>query len=110
VTTALSCLYRDVQDLAFVEEVLGRSAPDWFTAQNVYPLLFHRQAGTRSRPVRFFDQREYQSSGVFPDGAVFRHYWTSTGWFTALQAHDSQQVMTELSETNIRGGTAACGS
>ena len=110
VTTALSCLYRDIHDLPFVEDVLARSTPDWFTAQNVYPLLFHRQDTTRHRPVRFFDQRAYQSSGVFPEGAVFRHYWTSTGWFTDLQARDSQQVMTELAETNGRGGAAACGS
>jgi hypothetical protein len=96
VTTALSCLHQDLHDLPFVEEVLARSTPDWFTAQNVYPLLFHRQAATRNRPVRYFDQQAYQSSGVFPDGAVFRHYWTSTGWFTKLQAGDSQKVMTEL--------------
>ena len=96
VTTALSCLHKDIHDLPYVEEALARATPDWFTAQNVYPLLFHRQAGIQNRPVRFFDQTAYQSSGVFPDGAAFRHYWTSTGWFTELQARNSQQVITEL--------------
>ena len=96
VTTALSCLHRDVHDLPFVEETLAQAVPDWYTAQNVYPLLFHRQARTVGRPVRFFDQQAYQSSGVFPEGAVFRHYWTSTGWFTELQTHDSQRVIDQL--------------
>jgi hypothetical protein len=94
VTTALACLPRDLYDGAFVEEALARAEYDWFTAQNVYPLLYQRQAGKRA--VRFFDQQRYQSSGVFPDEAVFRHYWTSTGWFTELQSRDTTQVIESL--------------
>ena len=94
VTTALTCLPRRLYDFAFVEDVLARATPDWFTAQNVYPLLFHRQEGQHVN--RFFDQGRYQSSGVFPEGAAFRHYWTSTGWFTDLQSSDSARVIAEL--------------
>jgi len=77
-----------------VEEILARAEADWFTAQNVYPLLYHHQ-GDRHQ-VRFFDKGHYQSSGVFPEGALFRHYWTSTGWFNELQARDSEQVLNAL--------------
>lgn len=94
VTTALTCIHKQIYDFQLVESVLGRATPDWFTAQNVYPILFHKVAGTRE--IRFFDEKKYQSSGVFPDGAAFRHYWTSTGWFTDLQTRDSAQVIDEL--------------
>ncbi len=94
VTTALACVHRDIYDGQVVEDALGRAEVDWFTAQNVYPLLYHHQRDRRA--VRFFDKDRYQSSGVFPEDAVFRHYWTSTGWFTDLQARDSQRVVGEL--------------
>lgn len=94
VTTALACLYPDAVDLDFVEHVLSTTAPDWFTAQNVYPLLYERSAA-RHR-ARFFDEREYQASGEFGDGAVFRHYWSSTGRFTHIQREDSTRVLAEL--------------
>jgi hypothetical protein len=100
VTTALTCIPRDLYDFRFVEEVLARATPDWFTAQNVYPLLFHRQEGRR--PSRFFDRERYQSSGVFPEGAVFRHYWTSTGWFTELQSRDSDRMIAALAAPRAR--------
>jgi hypothetical protein len=94
VTTALACLPRDIFDASFVEDILSRAESDWFTAQNVYPLLYHHQ-GDRHR-VRFFDEDRYQSSGVFREGAAFRHYWTSTGWFSDLQACDSKRVLDAL--------------
>jgi len=100
VTTSLACLHRDIYDAAFVEEVLARAETDWFTAQNVYPLLYHHQGDRHA--VRFFDKDRYQSSGVFPEGAAFRHYWTSTGWFTELQARDSLRVMGDLAEVRAR--------
>lgn len=94
VTTALACIPRDIFDAAFVEEILEKTECDWFTAQNVYPLLYHRFV--ERYPVHFFPQDRYQSSGVFPEGAAFRHYWTSTGWFTELQTRDSERVTNEL--------------
>jgi hypothetical protein len=94
VTTALACLPRDIYDASLVEKILARAEADWFTAQNVYPLLYHHQ-GDRHL-VRFFDKARYQSSGVFCEGAVFRHYWTSTGWFSGLQARDSERVLVDL--------------
>jgi hypothetical protein len=94
VTTALACVPKHIYDGDFVERVLSRVDADWFTAQNVYPLLYHRQRERRA--VRFLDEGRYQSSGVFGPGAVFRHYWTSTGWFTDLQSRDSQRVIDAL--------------
>lgn len=94
VTTALACLHSEAVDLDFVESVLSLSTPDWFTAQNVYPLLYERQA--KKRAARFFDEQEYQASGIFQGGAVFRHYWSSTGRFTDVQAADSARVLAAL--------------
>jgi hypothetical protein len=94
VTTALACLYPDTVDLDFVERILSVTTPDWFVAQNVYPLLFERQAAKHA--ARFFDERAYQASGVFGEGAVFRHYWSSTGKFTSIQEEDSARVLSEL--------------
>lgn len=95
VTTALCCMHRGICDLDFVESVLANSAFDWFTAQNVYPLLFERSRALH--PMRFFDAESYQASGIFGDGAVFRHYWTSTGKFTHIQEFDCQRVLGALS-------------
>jgi hypothetical protein len=95
VTTALCCMPRGVCDLEFVEEVLAESALDWFTAQNVYPLLFERCA--LRHPMSFFAPNTYQASGIFESGAVFRHYWTSTGKFTHIQELDCQRVLRQLS-------------
>jgi hypothetical protein len=94
VTTALACFYPDTCDLEFVEGVLAQTGVDWFTAQNVYPLLYERQAARH--PARFFDEKAYQASGVFTEGAVFRHYWTSTGKFTDVQERDSERVLAGL--------------
>lgn len=94
VTTALACFYPDTCDLEFVEDVLAQTSVDWFTAQNVYPLLYERQAARH--PARFFDEGTYQASGKFTDGAVFRHYWTSTGKFTDVQRRDSERVLAGL--------------
>lgn len=94
VTTALACLHPDTCDLELVESVLAETTPDWFTAQNVYPLLYEHQAARRA--ARFFDAATYQASGIFTDGAVFRHYWSSTGLFTDVQQLDSERVLGEL--------------
>lgn len=94
VTTALACLYPDAADLDFIESILSVTTPDWFTAQNVYPLLYERLAAERS--ARFLDERAYQASGVFEEGAIFRHYWSSTARFTQTQSKDSARVFSEL--------------
>ena len=94
VTTALACLYPEAADLDFVESILSVTTPDWFTAQNVYPLLYERLAAKRS--TRFLDERAYQASGVFEEGAIFRHYWSSTAKFTQTQSKDSARVFSEL--------------
>jgi hypothetical protein len=94
VTTALTCFYPDTCNLDFVEGVLAEIELDWFAAQNLYPLLYERQAA--EHPSRFFDERSYQASGVFEGEAVFRHYWTSTGKFTEIQRRDSENVLRHL--------------
>jgi hypothetical protein len=94
VTTALTCFYKDILDLEFVESVLARTRCGWFTAQNVYPLLYNNK--TPEYEVRFFDRNRYQASGEFGEEALFRHYWTSTGFFTALQYEDSKKVIEAL--------------
>ena len=94
VTTAFACFYPDTCDLDLVESVLAETTHDWFTAQNLYPLLYERQAP--EHPARFFDRESYQASGVFTEGAIFRHYWTSTGKFTDVQARDSARVLQTL--------------
>lgn len=97
VTTALTCLYPDTVDLDFVERILSVTAPDWFTAQNVYPLLFERHSAKHA--AQFLDERTYQASGVFDQGAIFRHYWSSTGRFTNIQKRDSAGVLRGLGES-----------
>jgi hypothetical protein len=94
VTTALTCFHRGICDLEFVERVLSKTRHGWFTAQNVYPLLYNQAKDKYI--IRFFDKDRYQASGVFPDDPVFRHYWTSTGRFTKLQCQDSNRVIREL--------------
>ena len=94
VTTALTCFYKDVLDLELVESVLESVRCTWFTAQNIYPILFHNK--TNDYKIRFFDKNRFQASGEFESEAVFRHYWTSTGLFTDLQYDDSKKVIGEL--------------
>ena len=99
VTTALACLYPDTVDLDFVERILSTTTPDWFTAQNVYPLLYERSA--EKHTARFFDEQKYQASGIFEAGGIFRHYWSSTGKFTDVQATDSARVISDLGVSSI---------
>ena len=99
VTTALTCFYKHIHDLPFVENVLSHTRPDWFTAQNMFPLLYEKVQGTHE--TRFFDEHAYQTSGKFPDDPVFRHYWTSSGFFTELQWADSAGIIDTLREKGM---------
>jgi hypothetical protein len=99
VTTALTCLYPEAVDLDFVERLLSVTSPNWFTAQNVYPLLYERCSAKHR--ARFLDERAYQASGVFDEGAIFRHYWSSTGKFTDIQKKDSMGVLRALGESRL---------
>ena len=80
-------------DLALVEEVLSRREHDWFIGQNIYPMLVARRPDFG---FDFFDSGEYQASGVFKEGAVFRHYWSSTGLFAGTQFEDARKVINHL--------------
>jgi hypothetical protein len=97
VTLCFIAFYKRLFDVAFIEEILTRTGFDWYTAQNIYPLLFSR-AGEKP-PIVFFNTERYQSSGTFPDNAVFRHYWTSTGFFNEIQFNDADSVIGEMSKT-----------
>jgi hypothetical protein len=97
VTICLTCFYKQIFNLKFVESALAVSCHDWFTGQNMYPLLFWNKINDYA--ISFFNKDTYQASGTFAGEAVFRHYWTSTGMFTALQIDDSSKVINELVKT-----------
>ncbi|HLV32125.1 MAG TPA: hypothetical protein VKY57_11200 [Chitinispirillaceae bacterium] len=99
ITLCLVAFYKKFFDMAFVEDVLSHTGFDWYTAQNVYPLLFSRAED--KQPVVFLNTDQYQSSGVFPDNAVFRQYWTSTGFFNEIQFRDADSVISELSTKEV---------
>ena len=92
-TIALMCSHGSLFDPVFVEEVLSKRENDWFIGQNIYPMLVARRPDLR---FEFFDRDEYQASGVFKEGAVFRHYWSSTGLFAGTQFTDAGSVITRL--------------
>ncbi len=94
VTICLTCFRKKIFDLKFVESALAVSRHDWFTGQNMYPLLFGNKMSDDA--ISFFKKETYQASGTFAENAVFRHYWTSTGMFTDLQIEDSSKVISEL--------------
>jgi hypothetical protein len=93
-TIALMCSYASLFDPAFVEEALSKTENDWFVGQNIYPMLVARQRASFS--FDYFDRDRYQASGVFQAGAVFRHYWSSTGLFADTQFKDARSVINEL--------------
>jgi hypothetical protein len=94
VTICLTCFHKDIFDGRQVENILSCSQTDWYTGQNVYPILFRNKMN--EHPLSFLDKDTYQASGVFNSGATFRHYWTSTGFFTNFQIEDSAKVLDDL--------------
>lgn len=96
VTLALACFYKQIFDFEFLETILAKSKHDWCLGQNIYPLLFGNKSDEFK--MHFFDKDEYQASGVFKYGAIFRHYWTSSGFFIDQQIADSKKVIDELLE------------
>ena len=93
-TIALMCSYGSLFDPVFVEEALTKTDNDWFVGQNIYPMLVARQRA--SFRFEFFERDEYQASGSFTEGAVFRHYWSSTGLFADTQFRDARRVIDSL--------------
>lgn len=76
---AIFCFHADLLDLDLLERVLPAiRAHDWWTTQNLYPVLVHHAAGRR--PLALLDPADYQDPSRFADsGPVARHYWTSRG-------------------------------
>ena len=97
VTIALACSYKEIYDLHYIDKLLGskiaRTKP-WPIGQCIYPALFDKASDRYN--IRSFDVERFDASGVFREGSVFRHYWSSTGRFTELQIIDSMKVIHEL--------------
>ena len=96
-TLALVCFYRNMIDLADIEKLLGRVNPAdsaWFIGQNSLPVLIGKKI--ESTRIEFLDRELYQASGVFTDGAVFRHYWTSIESLRPQYCAHAAKVIEEL--------------
>ena len=98
VTTALTCFYKSLLDLDFVERILENTRCGWFTSQNIFPLLYERKK--HDHKTLFFDEETYQASGKFDAKPIYRHYWTSTGLFITLQTEDSRRVIVSLKDAS----------
>jgi hypothetical protein len=96
-TLALTCFRRDAVDPSGIEDLLNQvnDADDpWYIGQNSLPVLI----GESVEPgrVRFLDKASYQASGVFGDGAIFRHYWTSLASLNTQYFSDATKVISDL--------------
>ncbi len=105
ITLGLLCCYRDIFDPGLVESILARIEAEhidrrfdkfiyWYYGQNIYPILIKNRSDIHK--TSFFAKDKYQASGVFKDGAIFRHYWTSTGWFLNMQRNDSRMIIRDI--------------
>lgn len=98
VTLALACFCKDIMNLKRVEERLRSSRilqkHLWPAGQNLLPLLFDDNRARYS--FSNFDPATFDSSGVFRDGAIFRHYWSSVGTLTTIHASDAKRIMAEI--------------
>ena len=97
VTLALVGLYKDIVDPAETEELLNYAGPShesWYLGQNALAALIGRKI--EPNKLRFLDQRLYQASGVFTEGAVFRHYWTSMASLRKQHFADAAKVIADL--------------
>lgn len=97
VTLALVCGYKDIFDLNYIERLLGTKIAKekpWPIGQCIYPALLEKASKTYN--IRSFNKEEFDASGVFREGSVFRHYWSSTGRFTEIQIDNSRKVIREL--------------
>ncbi|SRR6266568_5972360 len=96
-TLALVCLYRDMVEPADIEELLSQfkhTDASWFIGQNSLPVLIGNKMDKSK--IRFLDQQLYEASGVFREGAVFRHYWTSIASLRPQYFADAAKVIAEL--------------
>jgi hypothetical protein len=96
-TLALVCLYKDIVDPTGIEDLLNqvqRTDELWFIGQNSLPVLIGNKVN--SSKVRFLDQQLYEASGVFREGAIFRHYWTSIASLRSEYFADAARVVAEL--------------
>ena len=98
VTLALACLYPDIMNLNRIEHLLRTSKllkkHRWPAGQNLYPILFEESRDRYTATT--FDPDKFDASGIFHEGAIFRHYWSSVGNTTSIHATDAKRVMSEI--------------
>jgi hypothetical protein len=97
VTLGLACFPRYLVDAAEIEKLVAQadeSTDPWYLGQNMLPALL----GIRVLPefICFLDPILYQASGLFTDGAVYRHYWSSLAILNDQFFADGAQVIAEL--------------
>lgn len=105
-TLALVCFRRDLVNPAGIEDLLGRmkeTDKPWFIGQNSLPVFIGKKAN--SSKIKFLNQQLYQASGVFKEGAIFRHYWTSLSSLRPQYVTDAAKVIAELKAGINRGVT-----
>jgi hypothetical protein len=98
VTLALVCFYREIIDLALIEDVLKKSKFTrthlWLLGQCIYPVLFSNKSDKYK--IRSFDKEKWAASGHFREGEIFRHYWSSTGILAENHFSDFGKILGEL--------------
>lgn len=96
-TLGLVCLYKDIVDPTRIEKLLNQVRETdnlWFIGQNLLPVLIEKQVSMSK--LKYLDRQLYQASGVFKDGAIFRHYWTSISSLRSQYFADAAKVIAEL--------------
>jgi hypothetical protein len=101
-TLGLVCLHKDIVDPAGIEEVLNQVEQEneswvpgsWVIGQNTLAALIGKKV--ERGKIRFLDQTLYEASGVFREGAIFRHYWTSRVRLRPQYFADAAKVIAEL--------------
>jgi hypothetical protein len=97
-TCALACFYKDIIDYSVIESALSKSkftkTHPWLMGQCIYPLLLDKSRDKYK--IKVFNKKDFESSGIFKNEPVFRHYWSSLGDYLNIHIHDSKRVMEEL--------------
>ena len=100
ICAGLLCFCKDILDLKLIEEIITKMEKlDWFTTQNIYPVLIRNKADRYQASILNSD--EYQSPNrlnlrfLKESKAVFRHYWSSCN-VNSSYLKDFRKVINEL--------------
>lgn len=97
VTLGLVCFPKYPFETKEIERFVAHADPSfdpWYLGQNTLPALLGKMIPPDL--IRFLDRDAYQASGVFTDGAVYRHYWSSLALLNDQFFIDGAQVIAEL--------------